>query len=141
MLVLSLLGYSCFFFFSSRRRHTSCALGRSSDVCSSDLLLSALRSRLPASEGKLARSIADVLDAAEPDRDFAAAMAEAGTVILPFAFLPEPIPSGGTGPSPDIRRAAFRVFSRPAGPELRPRSEEHTSELQSLMRISYAVFS
>src|SRR3546814_9445799 len=27
------------------------------------------------------------------------------------------------------------IFSRPAG-----RSEEHTSELQSLMRISYAVF-
>src|SRR3546814_9967013 len=26
------------------------------------------------------------------------------------------------------------------GPEPRPRSEEHTSELQSLMRISYAVF-
>src|SRR3546814_7574082 len=26
------------------------------------------------------------------------------------------------------------------GPSLRPRSEEHTSELQSLMRISYAVF-
>src|SRR3546814_3449220 len=27
-----------------------------------------------------------------------------------------------------------------SGPFLRPRSEEHTSELQSLMRISYAVF-
>src|SRR3546814_9978553 len=27
-----------------------------------------------------------------------------------------------------------------AGVELSPRSEEHTSELQSLMRISYAVF-
>src|SRR3546814_6624587 len=27
-----------------------------------------------------------------------------------------------------------------AGGALRPRSEEHTSELQSLMRISYAVF-
>src|SRR3546814_7855909 len=27
-----------------------------------------------------------------------------------------------------------------AGPGLRTRSEEHTSELQSLMRISYAVF-
>src|SRR3546814_8881207 len=27
-----------------------------------------------------------------------------------------------------------------AGPALRGRSEEHTSELQSLMRISYAVF-
>src|SRR3546814_2446029 len=28
----------------------------------------------------------------------------------------------------------------PAASELRKRSEEHTSELQSLMRISYAVF-
>src|SRR3546814_10666344 len=31
---------------------------------------------------------------------------------------------------------ASRISSRPAG----VRSEEHTSELQSLMRISYAVF-
>src|SRR3546814_4285270 len=31
------------------------------------------------------------------------------------------------------------VFSEP-DPESPPRSEEHTSELQSLMRISYAVF-
>src|SRR3546814_708795 len=30
--------------------------------------------------------------------------------------------------------------SRPAKPEIVDRSEEHTSELQSLMRISYAVF-
>src|SRR3546814_3501117 len=29
---------------------------------------------------------------------------------------------------------------RPTNPERLPRSEEHTSELQSLMRISYAVF-
>src|SRR3546814_2821852 len=28
----------------------------------------------------------------------------------------------------------------PKMPKMRPRSEEHTSELQSLMRISYAVF-
>src|SRR3546814_6119625 len=28
----------------------------------------------------------------------------------------------------------------PENPETKPRSEEHTSELQSLMRISYAVF-
>src|SRR3546814_10564021 len=33
--------------------------------------------------------------------------------------------------------AANRTFPGTAG---RPRSEEHTSELQSLMRISYAVF-
>src|SRR3546814_1844118 len=35
------------------------------------------------------------------------------------------------------RRGADRI---PAGVVDRPRSEEHTSELQSLMRISYAVF-
>src|SRR3546814_7584415 len=31
-------------------------------------------------------------------------------------------------------------FRHDAFPSIRPRSEEHTSELQSLMRISYAVF-
>src|SRR3546814_7629514 len=36
--------------------------------------------------------------------------------------------------------AAFRDASVAAAPLGRPRSEEHTSELQSLMRISYAVF-
>src|SRR3546814_9162235 len=36
------------------------------------------------------------------------------------------------GPSWTFRSAAFKTCSR--------RSEEHTSELQSLMRISYAVF-
>src|SRR3546814_3432494 len=30
--------------------------------------------------------------------------------------------------------------NQPASKEIQPRSEEHTSELQSLMRISYAVF-
>src|SRR3546814_693913 len=33
-----------------------------------------------------------------------------------------------------------RLGNRVLGPEIPPRSEEHTSELQSLMRISYAVF-
>src|SRR3546814_3654478 len=33
-----------------------------------------------------------------------------------------------------------KYVSRPVYPSARPRSEEHTSELQSLMRISYAVF-
>src|SRR3546814_6888587 len=37
------------------------------------------------------------------------------------------------------RRKAAHVGTRPTGP-LPERSEEHTSELQSLMRISYAVF-
>src|SRR3546814_16858249 len=46
---------------------------------------------------------------------------------------------GGTGPLP--LPASHRLLSsgRPGGGAGR-RSEEHTSELQSLMRISYAVF-
>src|SRR3546814_4247631 len=40
---------------------------------------------------------------------------------------------------PDLSVQAFRAA--PMGdPPVRTRSEEHTSELQSLMRISYAVF-
>src|SRR3546814_13101700 len=41
----------------------------------------------------------------------------------------------GPGQRPEYRRRR----QRPAGPD-QQRSEEHTSELQSLMRISYAVF-
>src|SRR3546814_2446310 len=41
------------------------------------------------------------------------------------------------------RRIGYSCFCRchlSSAPAARPRSEEHTSELQSLMRISYAVF-
>src|SRR3546814_4274302 len=49
-------------------------------------------------------------------------------------------------PDPVRLRQAGLGGGRPRGPArehghaVRPRSEEHTSELQSLMRISYAVF-
>src|SRR3546814_2589946 len=42
---------------------------------------------------------------------------------------------------PSARMASdVRIDARRACPPGAPRSEEHTSELQSLMRISYAVF-
>src|SRR3546814_10380235 len=44
---------------------------------------------------------------------------------MDFVTAPSHAPSGG---------------ARPIAPEKYERSEEHTSELQSLMRISYAVF-
>src|SRR3546814_5386079 len=50
---------------------------------------------------------------------------------------------GGTsegGADAAIRSASARARSRIAGGTSGRRSEEHTSELQSLMRISYAVF-
>src|SRR3546814_2815572 len=54
-------------------------------------------------------------------------------------------------PKDDRHGRGFRSANRPSGPRFarnrrspaqrhRRRSEEHTSELQSLMRISYAVF-
>src|SRR3546814_5058224 len=44
---------------------------------------------------------------------------------------------GAPAPVPDELLAMFETFE---GRALRGRSEEHTSELQSLMRTSYAVF-
>src|SRR3546814_9102154 len=43
-------------------------------------------------------------------------------------------------PSDDGVRGQLSVRAAGHHPGQRPRSEEHTSELQSLMRISYAVF-
>src|SRR3546814_9707047 len=40
----------------------------------------------------------------------------------------------------DLARRSRHLFRRPLPSMERQRSEEHTSELQSLMRISYAVF-
>src|SRR3546814_6553004 len=42
--------------------------------------------------------------------------------------------------SPEQQAAALRAIERNQADWDRPRSEEHTSELQSLMRLSYAVF-
>src|SRR3546814_5305455 len=49
-----------------------------------------------------------------------------------------PVASAETANRP--RAAASRALPRIPGPAGRGRSEEHTSELPSLMRISYSVF-
>src|SRR3546814_2787169 len=58
--------------------------------------------------------------------------------LLPYTTLfRSPRPS----PTKMHRRATARAQRpSPLSTQPRPRSEEHTSELQSLMRISYAVF-
>src|SRR3546814_2971792 len=54
-------------------------------------------------------------------------------MLLPGLVAPVPGAGGIAG--------AFALrFDLPDADHERPRSEEHTSELQSLMRISYAVF-
>src|SRR3546814_10138197 len=91
-LVLLVLFSWCIFFFSSRRRHTRCALVTGVQTCA-----------LPISP--------------ESDRS-----PEAGSSRCRHANAASPL-------------AADPLQSDQLG-----RSEEHTSELQSLMRISYAVF-
>src|SRR3546814_12225682 len=63
--------------------------------------------------------------------------------LFPYTTLFRSRRGGGAGR--DDRAGARRLRAAAAGgirraPSNRRRSEEHTSELQSLMRISYAVF-
>src|SRR3546814_3102134 len=92
----------------------------SSDVCSSDLERS--RPAHDCDPGRSARGAAD-----QPARSLVGALAARG--------------GGRCAPRPAACRRAAR-FAGARGPcrDGGPRSEEHTSELQSLMRISYAVF-
>src|SRR3546814_1769719 len=116
MLVMFSVYFFDVFFFSSRRRHTRCALVTGVQTCALPISLS-FKPAVSKQRGGKKR-----------------------------VGGPPPQPS-----MPAIRQAILNIFIRP--PPLRcphcekllvdrpeQRSEEHTSELQSLMRISYAVF-
>src|SRR3546814_8219634 len=107
----SLFYMSCMvFFFSSRRRHTRCALVTGVQTCA--LPICAVRVGRPASHNQCRLSPGRRCGQRFPLRQVRHV---------------RPVP----GPEP-LRVPYLRLATR--------RSEEHTSELQSLMRISYAVF-
>src|SRR3546814_10617476 len=113
------------FFFSSRRRHTRCALVTGVQTCA-----------LPISPARSARPV--LTWAMRPAHLLAAVLTAA---VLPVASL---VPAAHAGTSDAEILIVDNEYSRPfvrigIGDDVR-RSEEHTSELQSLMRISYAVF-
>src|SRR3546814_2819236 len=83
----------------------------SSDVCSSDLLLHLLRLERA---GLVAQRL------------------QLGVIVADLAHILSLAPMIGS-------RSVARSQAQDSGSEQK-RSEEHTSELQSLMRISYAVF-
>src|SRR3546814_7063435 len=100
----------CIFFFSSRRRHTRCALVTGVQTCALPIY-----HRAPQSQQTSSRS---------------------------RAFVPRTASARATSsmcstPNRNFSTAASSSSRHSATPM---RSEEHTSELQSLMRISYAVF-
>src|SRR3546814_8778229 len=111
----------------------------SSDVCSSDLSDFALKALLPG-----AVDHAHAACAKQFEKLVVAEVALLGVVEIEFESC---------GRQPGQWTTVVRIHAmraRPAEHQIRqcigvaaplqPRSEEHTSELQSLMRISYAVF-
>src|SRR3546814_8765518 len=101
--------FSSFFFFSSRRRHTRCALVTGVQTCA-----------LPICR-----------------------------MVTKFAYESPRLGSGETGLNDALKALMrevgldpedFRGRMQDVRPAIQKRSEEHTSELQSLMRSSYAVF-
>src|SRR3546814_8413532 len=106
-------------FFSSRRRHTRCALVTGVQTCALPICL-------------------DIGDC--PAR-------WAGSFVEAIDHLCRTIANDPGNDAEKHREDRYRYGEAPtwaAGPEtwfeIILRSEEHTSELQSLMRISYAVF-
>src|SRR3546814_10623263 len=97
----------------------------SSDVCSSDLVRR--------------RGVADHLDRHRLDHQPLVLHQEAEP--LPVHLLERGPHRGAVGEVDDQRLVGAGIAQMRAADALDPlRSEEHTSELQSLMRISYAVF-
>src|SRR3546814_3396051 len=113
------------FFFSSRRRHTSCALVTGVQTCALPIL-----SRRPFFRPGFGRGVAEIVRLIH---DEAAEFILIGMFFLRRLFLFRfEVP---------IQIAGFDPIEQAVPSTTVPiRSEEHTSELQSLMRISYAVF-
>src|SRR3546814_3717197 len=114
----------CDFFFSSRRRHTGCALVTGVQTCALPILASNATAKLREHRGDTAlrSTIRPSFYAVIADR----ASASAGR--------PSPLQCDWRSQGRGKRANAWQNLP------MRNRSEEHTSELQSLMRISYAVF-
>src|SRR3546814_3436951 len=121
-----------FFFFSSRRRHTRCALVTGVQTCALPIWSASRKvSTLGVSRTIwTTRSCPAQLLGLRSD-------APAGAAALLGASPALSATGAGAGATLVAGGAAFG--SGFAG-TLAVRSEEHTSELQSLMRISYAVF-
>src|SRR3546814_7605746 len=122
------------FFFSSRRRHTRCALVTGVQTCALPIYrIQERQLHLSRTEGAGARR-----------RLLQDRRRREGRHRRPDRFgqehrrtpHPRPLRAGG---GRRLHRRHRRAADRSRGPAPQ-RSEEHTSELQSLMRISYAVF-
>src|SRR3546814_7849865 len=118
------------FFFSSRRRHTRCALVTGVQTCALPISRFHQRRRATRRPPRAAPALLRARGGPRPNRFPRLGAISNGRLAVPG--------TGGGGEAaalaPDLRGC------HGADADLLRRSEEHTSELQSLMRISYAVF-
>src|SRR3546814_1301045 len=120
-------------FFSSRRRHTRCALVTGVQTCAVPISLILLAGRLAIP--KYLYESADV-DGASTLQKFRFVTFPSMQNLYITCTLLSTIMSLG-----DFNSIYLLTGGGPAdATQTLARSEEHTSELQSLMRISYAVF-
>src|SRR3546814_8667904 len=114
-----------FFFFSSRRRHTRCALVTGAQTCALPISPRGWRS-CAACSTRRGCALACRRGSTSPARWRSPANSALASAL-----------------QPSCATAGFAISRRstiPNGWRAKDRSEEHTSELQSIMRISYAVF-
>src|SRR3546814_9304875 len=130
-----------YFFFSSRRRHTRCALVTGVQTCALPILrrqIALVGQQVMLFDGSVADNVAyGEMAGADPatlERAVRGANAMEFVERLPKGLQSEVGANGGRLSGGQRQRVAI------ARAMLKDRSEEHTSELQSLMRISYAVF-
>src|SRR3546814_5336277 len=134
----------CLFFFSSRRRHTRCALVTGVQTCALPIFDEARKGALVGADEWLYTE--EEFDASDPAAGVARTIAFAREANRRFAakgvkLVVALVPSKARMYPEHLGRYHWPRKLAPVYGELASaRSEEHTSELQSLMRISYAVF-
>src|SRR3546814_2231865 len=121
-------------FFSSRRRHTRCALVTGVQTCALPIF------RLTPAQivGAALEEGVHVVGLSVLSGSHVALVSEVLERMENAGIGRVPVVAGGIIPPEDA--AALKAAGVAAVYTPKDRSEEHTSELQSLMRISYAVF-
>src|SRR3546814_3922192 len=136
---LSHVSYSdIFFFFSSRRRHTRCALVTGVQTCALPICIRNSNTMAIAPTATIA-NITGVSQSIEPTyQNLYVKSNLSGEFTVVNEYLVNDLK--GLGLWDEVMAHDLKYFDGSVQQIDRIRSEEHTSELQSLMRISYAVF-
>src|SRR3546814_1378257 len=152
--VYLLCSFCCLFFFSSRRRHTRCALVTGVQTCALPIyadLAGPIKALIEEEPSFGYRTVAGLLDMNKNtvQRIFQIKGWQVRKRAVGKRPRIEALPSVAMAPDQRWATDLCRIWGGRDGwlslalvidCHTRQRSEEHTSELQSLMRISYAVF-